>query len=54
MAAVGSVYLNFVLWGIAILPAWLLVKEVGDLHGDKKLEREARVLREPSDTVLGN
>ncbi|KAJ5651227.1 uncharacterized protein N7484_004950 [Penicillium longicatenatum] len=54
MAAVGSVYLNFVLWGIAILPAWLLVKEVGDLLGDKKLEREARVLREPSDTVLGN
>ncbi|KAJ5758715.1 hypothetical protein N7520_005871 [Penicillium odoratum] len=50
MAAVGSVYLNFVLWAIAILPAWLLVKEIGNLFGDKKLEREARVLREPSDT----
>ncbi|KAJ5993997.1 hypothetical protein N7451_009721 [Penicillium sp. IBT 35674x] len=50
MAAVGSVYLNFVLWAIAILPAWLLVKEVGDLFGDKKLERESRALREPSDT----
>ncbi|KAJ5924028.1 hypothetical protein N7466_008215 [Penicillium verhagenii] len=50
MAAVGSVYLNFVLWAIAILPAWLLVKEVGTLFGDKKLEREARALREPSDT----
>ncbi|KAJ5646118.1 hypothetical protein N7490_002490 [Penicillium lividum] len=50
MAAVGSVYLNFVLWAIAILPAWLLVKEIGNLFGDKKLEREARALREPSDT----
>lgn len=50
MAAVGSVYLNFVLWAIAIAPAWLLVKEVGDLFGDKKLERESRALQEPSDT----
>ncbi|KAJ5914359.1 hypothetical protein N7504_003242 [Penicillium tannophilum] len=49
MAAVGSVYLNFVLWAIAILPAWLLVREIGNLFGDKKLERESRALREPSD-----
>lgn len=49
MAAVGSVYLNFVLWAIAILPAWLLVREVGNLFGDKKLERESRALRERSD-----
>ncbi|KAJ6013888.1 hypothetical protein N7540_008479 [Penicillium herquei] len=50
MAAVGDIYLNLVLWAIAIFPAWLIVKEVGTVFGDKKLEREARALREPSDT----
>lgn len=49
MAAVGSVYLNFGLWAIAILPAWLIVKQVGVAFGDKKIDRETRVLREASD-----
>ncbi|CAG8122002.1 unnamed protein product [Penicillium salamii] len=41
MAAVGSIYLNFGLWAIAILPAWLVVKQIGGAFGDKKIEREA-------------
>ena len=49
MAAVGSIYLNFGLWAIAILPAWLVVKQIGGVFGDKKIEREARGLREASD-----
>lgn len=49
MAAVGNPYLNFGLWGLAILPSWLIVKEVGHSFGDKKIEREARALRSTSD-----
>ncbi|OGE53998.1 hypothetical protein PENARI_c007G01066 [Penicillium arizonense] len=49
MAAVGSVYLNFGLWAMAILPAWLIVKQVGVAFGDKKIDRETRALREASD-----
>lgn len=29
IASVGGVYLNFGLWGISILPAWLLVRHLG-------------------------
>lgn len=46
MAAVGSVYLNFGLWAIAIFPSWLIVKEVGEAFGDKKVARETPGLRE--------
>ncbi|KAJ5907640.1 hypothetical protein N7495_000322 [Penicillium taxi] len=43
MAAVGSIYLNFCLWGIAIFPAWLLIREVGvGKYIDKKVERETQ------------
>ncbi|CAP82939.1 Pc15g00530 [Penicillium rubens Wisconsin 54-1255] len=45
MAAVGSIYLNFGLWAIAIFPAWLIVKEVGEAFGDKKIARETPGLR---------
>ena len=48
MAAVGSVYLNFALWAIAIPSAWLIISQIG-LFGDKKLEREAQALRDLSD-----
>jgi len=34
------VYLNFGLWGLALLPGWLIVKEIGVTLGDKKVERE--------------
>jgi len=49
MASVGDIYLNFGLWAVAILPAWLIVKEIGTVLGDKKLDRETRGLREASD-----
>jgi hypothetical protein len=49
MAAVGSIYLDFGLWAIAIFPAWLIVKQVGEAFGDKKIARETPGLREPSD-----
>ncbi|KAL5334152.1 major facilitator superfamily domain-containing protein [Aspergillus crustosus] len=42
MASVGSVYMNFGLWAIALLPAWLVVKEIGVSLGDKKVERETQ------------
>ncbi|KAE8138570.1 major facilitator superfamily domain-containing protein [Aspergillus pseudotamarii] len=43
MASVGSVYLNFGLWAISLLPAWLVVKNIGVTLGDKKIQREIRV-----------
>lgn len=48
MASVGNIYLNFGLWGIAILPAWLIIREVGHKFGDKKVDRETRALRDTS------
>jgi len=29
MAHVGGVYLNFALWGLAIFPAWLVLRHFG-------------------------
>ncbi|CAI7605985.1 hypothetical protein N7533_012385 [Penicillium manginii] len=49
MAAVGNPYLNFGLWGIAIVPSWFVVKQIGHAFGDKKIERETRALRDVSD-----
>lgn len=49
MASVGNIYLNFGLWAIAILPAWLIVRQVGHAFGDKKIDRETRALRDTSD-----
>ncbi|KAJ5780311.1 Major facilitator superfamily domain general substrate transporter [Penicillium paradoxum] len=46
MAAVGSVYLNFGMWAIAIYPAWLIVKEIGEAFGDKKVARETHGVHE--------
>ncbi|KAF3394154.1 hypothetical protein F1880_004852 [Penicillium rolfsii] len=47
MAAIGSVYLNFALWAVAIPSAWYIISQIG-LFGDKKLERETRALRDSS------
>jgi hypothetical protein len=47
MASVGSVYLNFALWAIALVPAWIVVKEIGVKLGDKKIERESAALPTP-------
>ncbi|RDW77902.1 putative DUF895 membrane protein [Coleophoma crateriformis] len=39
-ADVGGVYLNFGLWGLALIPGWLVVRHIGVTLGDRKLERE--------------
>lgn len=45
---VGGVYINFGLWAVALLPGWLVVKEIGVTLGDKKLEREGIAFDEPA------
>jgi hypothetical protein len=47
MASVGSVYLNFGLWAVALIPAWIVVKEIGVTLGDRKVERESAALPVP-------
>ncbi|KAL7902004.1 major facilitator superfamily domain-containing protein [Trichoderma sp. SZMC 28014] len=32
-AQVGGIYMNFILWAIAILPAWLVVRHIGSKDG---------------------
>lgn len=39
-AQVGGVYVNFGLWGISLLPAWLVVRQIGYTLEDKKVHRE--------------
>ncbi|KAH8805315.1 major facilitator superfamily domain-containing protein [Xylogone sp. PMI_703] len=51
MADVGSVYLNFSLWAVALIPAWFVIREIGVTLGDKKIEREAALVAEESDIV---
>lgn len=50
-AEVGGVYLNFGLWGLALLPGWLVVRQIGvALEGGTKQKREgldAREIEEP-------
>lgn len=45
-ASVGGVYLNFGLWALALVPGWIIVKEIGVSLGDRKLERESLAGRE--------
>jgi hypothetical protein len=37
-AQVGGVYLNFGLWAIAILPAWLVIRHFGPDYGGQEPE----------------
>lgn len=46
MAEIGGVYLNFTLWAIALFPGWLVIKQIGYGLGDKKVQREAALVRE--------
>ena len=39
-ARVGGSALNFGLWGFSLLPAWLVVREIGGRLGDMKEERD--------------
>ncbi|KAG9668569.1 MFS general substrate transporter, partial [Aureobasidium melanogenum] len=43
MARTGNIYLNFGLWAISLLPAWLVVSKIGVTLGDNKMIREERV-----------
>ncbi|KAH8691384.1 DUF895 domain membrane protein [Talaromyces proteolyticus] len=46
MATVGNVYLNFGLWALALIPAWLVIKDIGVTKGDLKIERERALAAE--------
>ncbi len=39
-------YINFGLWALALLPGWLVIKEIGVSFGDNKLQREGYLNRE--------
>ncbi|CDO74704.1 hypothetical protein BN946_scf184847.g12 [Trametes cinnabarina] len=45
-AEVGGSAINFGLWGVALVPAWLIVKEIGGSLGDRREERERAVQKE--------
>ena len=40
----GGVYLNFGLWGISLLPAWFVVRQIGYTLGDRKVHRETNLV----------
>ncbi|KAG2417823.1 hypothetical protein HFD88_000922 [Aspergillus terreus] len=42
MASVGNIYLNFGLWAVSLVPAWLVVRQFGVSMGDRKVLREQR------------
>lgn len=44
MGDIGGVYLNFGLWALALIPGWLVVKEIGVSLGDSKIAREREVI----------
>ncbi|KAK7059027.1 hypothetical protein VNI00_001651 [Paramarasmius palmivorus] len=48
-AQVGGVYLNFGLWAIALVPAWIVVRQIGVGLGDRKLKREGKSLDTSTD-----
>ncbi|KAL0060419.1 hypothetical protein AAF712_012788 [Marasmius tenuissimus] len=39
---VGGIYINFGIWGLALIPGWLVVREIGFGFGDRKVQREAK------------
>ncbi|KAK1218813.1 hypothetical protein PQX77_018490 [Marasmius sp. AFHP31] len=45
-AEVGGIYLNFGLWALAVIPGWLVVRQIGTSLGDRKVERETKNLVE--------
>ena len=38
MASVGGVYLNFGLWAVSLIPAWLVVGKIGVSEDDEEIE----------------
>lgn len=43
MGEVGCVYLNFGLWGISLIPAWFVIKEIGTKYSKSKREHKGIV-----------
>ncbi|PWY87399.1 DUF895 domain membrane protein [Aspergillus heteromorphus CBS 117.55] len=46
MASVGGTYINFGLWGISLLPAWLVIRQFGVSLDDQKLVRDQKAQTE--------
>ncbi len=42
MAEIGGIYLNFGLWAISLYPGWLVVRQIGQGLGDKKVHDETK------------
>ena len=43
MASVGGVYLNFGLWALSLVPAWLAVRKIGASKDGEDIEKEKTV-----------
>lgn len=43
MASVGGVYLNFGLWAVSLLPAWLVVRKFGVPEEDEKIKKKSDI-----------
>ena len=40
MASVGGVYLNFGLWAVSLIPAWLVVGKIGVSKDEEETENK--------------
>ncbi|KAJ6788792.1 hypothetical protein PWT90_07607 [Aphanocladium album] len=55
MAQVGNIYLNFCLWAVAIIPAWLVLRHIGVVPGqDEDSEQNHSETNDMKDTTDRN
>ena len=50
MASVGGVYLNFGLWAVSLIPAWLVVGKIGVTKDDGEIENKGVASPSPVDS----
>lgn len=50
MASVGGVYLNFALWAVSLIPAWLVVSKFGVSKDDGEIENKELDSSSPVDS----
>ncbi len=50
MASVGGVYLNFGLWALSLIPAWLVVGKIGVSKDEGEVENKRVDSHSPVDT----
>lgn len=43
MASVGGVYLNFGLWAVSLLPAWLVIRKFGVSEEDEEMQKNSDI-----------